>query len=226
MSIALPHTPSPNQSVDNIVFIDTHELIVTLSSTESSQSKSIQILVFDSETTGEPKFLFNPHQDNVVGIVHLVDDIIATLDYSGIQITWRASSGIILSQAHLGRTGSTHLAKRDGYSLICLDSISGAFTVVSHVAGKKLKPVMRRNLGKFPKWIKIVVNAGICIAYYGTTTVADTLTVLNSKTFKHLGELSIVVPLKCVPLYDDVIIGGGGNRKFMRISEQPQESFS
>lgn len=56
------------------------------------------------------------HENAIIGVVDLFDDVIASLDNPGKIITWHASSGIVLSP-----TAVTVSVKSEDNSLVFLD---------------------------------------------------------------------------------------------------------
>lgn len=101
--------------VTQVVFIPGFQLIVTLLNAAS------HLQVFSCETGGDPKLVFNQHQRYIAGVVHLFDDVVASLDSSG--ITWHSSSGIVLSHLKTGGSQCGDIAKMQDNSLVVLDKL-------------------------------------------------------------------------------------------------------
>lgn len=76
--------------MQRITCIPTHELIA-VAALEG-------VYIHEYYTEGEPVRVFGEHKKEVKGVVHLSDDILASVDDDGMLLTWRAGTGAVLDQ--------------------------------------------------------------------------------------------------------------------------------
>lgn len=184
--------------VRDVLFVPGYDLLI-------KELSGGQFRVFSRETEGKPNIIFDHHYTEIVGIIHLFEDVVASLDETGNIITWHASSGSVLSQMQTERRGSNNFAKREYNSLVFSD-ISGNIHVVSHTKGEELKHVLTRHLRAFSRGTRIAVHGGVCITYVNGFH-RQTPNVWDSYTFEQVSELNAVVNCCRVAMNDDLIVG-------------------
>jgi len=128
---ATPHVSLDvgNYSLEDILFIPSHNLIVTLSDGPSGLYGK-QIRVFDRETDGKPNLIRDNGTGKIDCIVNTVDDVVASLYSDGRIVTWSAFTGNVLSEMDLDSFSGVEIVKIDDKSFAFFDS-SGNISVIS-----------------------------------------------------------------------------------------------
>lgn len=104
--------------------------------------KAYQIEVYCGDTTGNRKYVFNGHQGTPTHLAHLFDDVTASVDLDGTVMTWKASTGNVVSDFRTIRYKVARIAQ-NGDNKLCVGTACGNIDVVSHDGGKDLKYVWR-----------------------------------------------------------------------------------
>lgn len=97
--------------VTGIAPIPKHELIAVSASTKS-------VSVFKYSTQGEPIYVFEKHQGDVHGCVHLCDDILASVDSDGMLLTWRARTGVVKGRLKVTDDGCRSIATANAKGIL------------------------------------------------------------------------------------------------------------
>jgi len=142
---ATPHVllDVANNSVEDILFIPTHNLIVTLSDGPAGLYGK-EIRVFDRETDGKPNLIRETGTGRIECIVNLVEDVVASLYCDGRIITWSASTGNVISAMKFGSSWRNHIERIDDNSFLFLDN-RGKISVVIHDKGNALKGILKHG---------------------------------------------------------------------------------
>jgi len=115
--------------VTGIACIPTHELIAV--------STSMRVYIHGYFTQGEPVRLFDDHNANVSGVLHLSDDILASVDMSGTLLTWRAGTGVLLDEIKVSETRFRSIAKASATEIL-VGTKKGEVIIFAHTDGKNL----------------------------------------------------------------------------------------
>lgn len=145
------------QAIKRMIFIPRYKIIVAACWDE-------RVRVYDVDSPGKPRAVFEAHTNAVQGVAHVVKDVAASVGDDGYLYTWRATT---TDAQQLGAleidtfNELTSVAKIDANRLIVGTSI-GTLVIVSHENGTKLK-VVRRIEEKHSKQIHDITEDSIWV---------------------------------------------------------------
>lgn len=95
------------------------------------------VSIYSYGTKGEPLCVFDKHENYVCGIVHLSDDVLGSVDVSGVLLTWRARTCEVLNKLQVSRDFHTAITKVTPTKLL-LGTENGDVIIVGHRNGSNL----------------------------------------------------------------------------------------
>jgi len=168
--------------VTGIVRVSYRDLIVVYTYSRS-------VYVYENDTQGEPIRTFTEHKDKINGVVHLCDDIVASVDDAGILLTWSATAGNIIDNLKISEKGCWSITKA-GATRILVGTEKGEIIVVQHESGKNLAVKKRCTSeskgGVYDTSAYNDICAAIAVGSYGCN--AEVWDVLNGE---HLRTIEI-----------------------------------
>lgn len=115
--------------VNGIACVLNHELIAV--------STWDGVFIFEYTTQGEPICIFNEHDRDVCGLVHLCDDMVASLDDEGILLTWKTTTGAVQDQLQVSKN-TCHCITKASETEVLVGTSDGEVIIVGHTNGNKL----------------------------------------------------------------------------------------
>jgi len=117
------------------------------------ESRGSRVFVYG----GKNKQEFKKHAAKVSDIIHVEDDVVASVDKDGKGLVWNAVSGAVINGFQV--SGEKFVVfKRIGPSSFAVQSESGYLYILSHNSGRNVKEVRHLELGKFNYIIAAHVN--------------------------------------------------------------------
>ena len=186
-----------NRGVRAIACVSTHELIAV------ATYRSNEVKIFGYNNQGESNRVFLEHKRGVTGLVHVCDDVLASVDKDGMLLTWRATTGVLLDQLKVSNKPCWCIAKAST-SRMLVGTADGQIVIVEHSNGTKLQDKKRCTSAKERSTWDIRACNGIFVAVVG-----GNVQVWNESS----GELLHSIennPVQCVAVSDDFIVTGDG----------------
>ena len=113
---------------------------------------SNKVYIYSYETKGEPLRVFRKHKNYVSALVHLSDDILASVDESGVLVTWRSGTCAVLDKLQVSEHKNWAITKVSSTHLLV--GTHGAEVIrVRHDNGRNLAVKNRVKVNSF-KWIE------------------------------------------------------------------------
>jgi len=100
-------------------------------------TNSNTVYVHEYGTKGEPLRVFEEHTADVNGLVHIYDDVLASVDDDGMLLTWRASTGIVQDRLELSTDRCFAISKASAL-VILVGTWEGEIIIVDHTNPKHL----------------------------------------------------------------------------------------
>jgi len=91
-----------------------------------------------------PVLEFNKHKGEVNGLIHISDDILASVDDDGMLLTWRATTGVVQEGLKVSEDQCFALSKA-GSTAILISTEHGEIIRIKHSNGKKLVGYWKRS---------------------------------------------------------------------------------
>jgi len=171
-----------NWHVSGIVSVPDHNMFAI-------SSDSDRVLVYRHTPEFAPVGAFDKHKTRVNGVVHLFDDILASVDEAGFLLTWSATTGSVRSGCRVSEGGCWAITKA-GASVILVGTTTGEIILVSHEGAKNLA-VNERATAENSVWIYgICAHSNIFVAIdrtnvkiwdYGDDQLFGNITIDNEK---------------------------------------------
>jgi len=140
--------------VNGIACIPEHDLVTLF-----TYSK---VYIFSYETKGEPLRVFRKHEKKISALVHLWDDILASVDQSGFLVTWRAGSCAVLDELQISEDMNWTITKASSTHLL-VGTNRGEIISVRHHNGRNLAVENRVKVNRL-KWINgMAAYNDICV---------------------------------------------------------------
>jgi len=76
------------------------------------------VFIYSYEKKGEPPRVFDKHETDIRALVHLSDDLLASVDEAGLLLTWRAGTGDVVDILQLSEDECTSIAKARSTQLL------------------------------------------------------------------------------------------------------------
>lgn len=190
-----------NGCVTGIACVSSHELIAV--------ATWQNVNIYGYTILGEPSRVFEEHTGKVSGLMHLCDDVLASVDTDGMLLTWEATSGAVLDQLKVSNRRCTSIAKASTTDIL-VGTLDGEIVIVENSNGKKLGVKKQCTSGKNIRIYDISACNGIFVAALGPYGIE----VYNEVN----GELSHSIlngngPSTCVAGSDDFIVMGYRDEK-------------
>lgn len=116
--------------VSSIVALPGQNLIAVSASCE-------RVFVFENSTEGEPIRVFDAHKRSVRSMIHLCDDVIASVDAAGTLLTWRGTTGNVLDQLKVTEGECWSITKTSSTEVL-VGTGNGQVVLVTHGDGQHL----------------------------------------------------------------------------------------
>lgn len=116
--------------VNAIACVPNHELIAVT-------AESNNVFIHEYTSHGEPVRVFDGHKVEVTGLLHLCDDILATVDEHGMLLTWRARTGLLLDKIEVSHDTCSAMTKASPTEII-VRTRNVNLTIVTHADGNNL----------------------------------------------------------------------------------------
>jgi len=114
--------------VNRIACIPKHNLVAV---------STHRVYVYDYATTGVPIRVFSGSTRSCNSAVHLCDDILASVHSTGVVLTWRARTGVVVHKLKVTRFQCTSITKVSESSLV-VGTSAGELILVKHANGNNL----------------------------------------------------------------------------------------
>lgn len=115
--------------VRRIAYVPHYELIAVCASKE--------VYIYDISTAGEPIRVLRDHKHIFIRVIHLTDDILATVSFGGTLMTWRAGTGAMLDQLNVSKD-SCEITKSSETEII-VGTSRGEIIIAGHDNGNNLR---------------------------------------------------------------------------------------
>lgn len=186
-----------NRPVRAIACVSTHELIAV------ATYRSNEVKIFGYNNQGEPNRVFIEHKREVTGLVHVCDDVLASVDKDGMLLTWRATTGVLLDQLKVSNNSFRCIAKASTARML-VGTADGEIVIVKHSNGTKLQDKKRCKSAKERAISNISACNGIFVAVVG-----GNVQVWNGSSGELLHSIENI-PFHSVAVSDDFIVTGDG----------------
>jgi len=116
--------------VEDITCIPEHDLVALI-------AYSKKVYIYSYETKGEPLHVFGKHANRVSALVHLSGDLLASVDHSGVLVTWRAGTCTVLDKLQVSEDMNWEITKASSTHLL-VGTSGGEIISVRHDNGQNL----------------------------------------------------------------------------------------
>jgi len=136
------------------------------------------VYIHESCTQGDPIRVFDKHEKMARGVVHLSDDILASVDDDGMLFTWRAATGVILDDLKVTESRCWSITKASAAEVL-IGTNRGELIIVVHAEGRNLNVSHRyecesngwiRDIGAYNNIFAAVTESNVEIWWVGIIT--------------------------------------------------------
>lgn len=106
--------------------------------------------VYDMDTTGAPRIVFKHHTNEVMDVVQLEDDIVASVGEDAMLLSWRAASGELVDMwQNRERRGKLRSVMKMGNDRIVVGDCFGSIICLEHKSGSTFEELHRSSEERF-----------------------------------------------------------------------------
>lgn len=174
------------------------------------ESEGSRVFVYGGKNRQE----FKRHAAKVSGLIHVEDNVVASVDKDGKGIVWNAAKGTVITGFQVSGE-KFDVFRKIGPSSFAAQSESGKLYILSHNSGRNVKEMRTLKLGKFNYVIAAHINILLVQHLQEASLIrnGDGVVVFDTETGDQLGHLNKKKAVVCAAINHWHIVTGCSDKK-------------